>query len=74
MISFRAKRLIEKLLSFKFVIFLITTFLRAFEIIGNVEWLTITSIVLAGHEGQKGLGKYLERRNAGSEETELGSN
>lgn len=61
MIAYRARRLIEKLLSFKFVIFIIATVLKCFEIIGCGEWLAVTTIVLAGHEGQKGFSKYLDR-------------
>lgn len=61
MIKYRAGRLIEKLLSFKFVIFVIATVLKCFDIIGGGEWLAVTTIVLAGHEGQKGFSKYLER-------------
>lgn len=71
MIRYRAGRLIEKLLSFKFVIFVITTVLRCFDIIGGGEWLAVTTIVLAGHEGQKGFSKYLERNK---DEEMLGSN
>lgn len=61
MIKYRARRLVEKLLSFKFVIFVITTVLRCCHVIGNGEWLTVATIVIAGHEGQKGFSKYLER-------------
>ena len=71
MIKYRARRLIEKLLSFKFVIFVIATVLKCFDIIGGGEWLTVTSIVLCGHEGQKGFSKYLERNK---DEEMLGSN
>lgn len=71
MIKYRAGRLIEKLLSFKFVIFVIATVLKCFDIIGGGEWLAVTTIVLAGHEGQKGFSKYLERNK---DEEMLGSN
>ena len=53
MITFRLKRLVEKLLSFKFVIFVISTFLRVFGFIGNGEWLTIAIFVIGGHVGMK---------------------
>lgn len=61
MIRFKAEQLVEKLLSFKFVIFIITTILRCVGVIGNAEWLTVTTVVLAGHEGQKSFGKYLDK-------------
>lgn len=53
MISFRAQRLIEKLLSVKFVIFVIATVLKCFGVIGGAEWLTVTMAVIAGREVQK---------------------
>ena len=53
MIRFRLKRLLEKLLSFKFVIFVIATVLRIFGYIGNGEWLTIAIFVIGGHMGMK---------------------
>ena len=53
MISFRAQRLVEKLLSVKFVIFVIATVLKCFGIIGGAEWLTVTMAVIAGREVQK---------------------
>lgn len=62
--------LLEKLLSFKFVIFAIATALKIFGVVGGGEWLAVASIVLAGHEGQKGLSKFLsktEREEAGNE-------
>ena len=73
MIKYRAERLVEKLLSFKFVIFVITTVLKCFDIIGGGEWLTVTSIVLCGHEGQKGISKFMDRSKLQDEKT-LGSN
>ena len=53
MISFRFQRLIEKLLSVKFVIFIVATVLKCFGIIGGAEWLTVTMAVIAGREVQK---------------------
>ena len=53
MIRFRARRLVEKLLSVKFVIFVIATALRCFGIIGCGEWLTIALVVITGREIQK---------------------
>ena len=60
MICFRAQRLIEKLLSVKFVIFVIATVLKCFGVIGGAEWLTVTMAVIAGREIQK-------FKNSGSE-------
>ena len=60
MISFRFKRLIEKLLSFKFVMFVIATILRIFGFIGNGEWLTIAIFVIGGHVGMKTFYKVRE--------------
>ena len=57
MISYRLERLVEKLISFKFVIFIITTILKCFEVIGCVEWLTVTMAVIAGREAHKYLNK-----------------
>ena len=51
--SLRFQRLIEKLLSVKFVIFIVATVLKCFGIIGGAEWLTVTMVVIAGHEVQK---------------------
>ena len=73
MIRYRAGRLIEKLLSFKFVIFVIATVLKCFDIIGGGEWLAVTTIVLAGHEGQKGFSKFMDRKML-NDEKNLGSN
>lgn len=72
MIGYRAKRLIEKLLSFKFVIFVIATVLKCFDIISGTEWLAVTTIVLAGHEGQKGISKFMDRSKL-LDEKNLGS-
>lgn len=55
MMKERLKVLVCKLLSFKFVIFVITTVLRCFDVVGNGEWLTVTTLILAGRETQKGL-------------------
>lgn len=53
MISFRFQRLVEKMLSIKFVIFIMATVLRCCGVIGNAEWLTIALTVIAGREVQK---------------------
>ena len=53
MISFRFQRLVEKMLSIKFVIFIVATVLRCVGVIGNAEWLTIALTVIAGREVQK---------------------
>lgn len=53
MISFRFQRLVEKMLSIKFVIFIVSTILRCCGVIGNAEWLTIALTVIAGREVQK---------------------
>ena len=60
MIGIRARKLIEKMLSFKFLIFVIATVLKCFAVIGGAEWLTITMAVLAGREVQKFRGKNEE--------------
>ena len=53
MIGFRFQRLVEKLLSVKFVIFIIATLLKCFGVIGGAEWLTVALTVIAGREIQK---------------------
>lgn len=53
MISFRFQRLVEKMLSIKFVIFIVATVLRCCSVIGNAEWLTVALTVIAGREVQK---------------------
>lgn len=53
MISFRLQRLIEKLLSVKFVIFIVATVLLCFGVLGGGEWLTVALTVIAGREIQK---------------------
>lgn len=63
MIKERLKELVSKLLGFKFVIFVITTVLVCLKVIGTGEWLTVTTIVIAGHEGQKGFNRYLSKGN-----------
>ena len=60
MIGIRARKLIEKMLSFKFLIFVIATVLKCFGVLGGAEWLTITMAVLAGREVQKFRGKNEE--------------
>jgi hypothetical protein len=71
MISFRFQRLIEKLLSVKFVIFIVATVLKCFGVIGGAEWLTVTMAVIAGREVQKFKNfKYSKKE---SDEENLGS-
>ena len=53
MISFRFQRLVEKMLSIKFMIFIVATVLRCCGVIGNAEWLTVALTVIAGREVQK---------------------
>ncbi len=53
MISFRFQRLIEKLLSVKFIIFIVATILLCFGVLGGGEWLTVALTVIAGREIQK---------------------
>ena len=57
MISFRFQRLVEKLLSVKFVIFVVATVLLCCGVLGCAEWLTIALTVIAGREAQK----FIER-------------
>ena len=56
MISYRARKLVEKLLSVKFVIFVAATVLRCAGVIGCAEWLTVAMAVIAGREVQKVVG------------------
>jgi len=67
MIKWRAEKLVEKLLSVKFAIFVVATVLLCCGVLGCAEWLTIALAVLAGREAQKFLG-----RNKSNEEI-LGS-
>ena len=53
MISFRFQRLVEKLLSVKFVIFVVATVLLCCGVLGCGEWLTVALTVIAGREIQK---------------------
>lgn len=53
MISFRFQRLIEKLLSVKFVIFVVATVLLCCGVLDGGEWLTVALTVIAGREIQK---------------------
>ncbi len=53
MISFRFQRLVEKLLSVKFVIFIVATVLLCCGVLGGGEWLTVALTVIAGREIQK---------------------
>ena len=53
MIGFRFQRLVEKLLSVKFVIFIVATVLLCCGVLGGAEWLTVTMAVIAGREVQK---------------------
>ena len=61
MISFRFQRLIEKLLSVKFVIFIVATVLLCFGVLGCGEWLTVALTVIAGREIQKFRGDRIEK-------------
>ena len=67
MISFRLQRLVEKLLSVKFVIFIVATVLLCCGVLGCAEWLTIALTVIAGREAQK----FIERKK--NNEESLGS-
>lgn len=71
MISFRFQRLIEKLLSVKFVIFIVATVLLCFGVLGGGEWLTVALTVIAGREIQK-FKDFKTSRKVSDEET-LGS-
>lgn len=74
MIRFRARRLVEKLLSVKFVIFVIATALRCFGVIGCGEWLTIALMVITGREIQKWKCSGVEVLGSrGKDEESLGS-
>ena len=53
MISFRFQRLVEKLLSVKFVIFIVATVLLCIGVLGGGEWLTVALTEIAGREIQK---------------------
>ena len=53
MIGFRFQKLIEKLLSVKFVIFIVATVLLCCGVLGCAEWLTVALTVIAGREIQK---------------------
>ncbi len=53
MIGFRFQKLIEKLLSVKFVIFIVATVLLCCGVLGGAEWLTVALTVIAGREIQK---------------------
>lgn len=53
MISFRFTRLVEKLLSVKFVIFIVAPVLLCSGVLGGAEWLTVALTVIAGREIQK---------------------
>ena len=58
MIRWRAEKLVEKLLSVKFVIFVAATVLLCCGVLGCAEWLTIALTVIAGREAQK----FIERK------------
>ena len=53
MIRWRAEKLIEKLLSVKFVIFIVATVLLCIGVLGCGEWLTVALVVITGREIQK---------------------
>ena len=63
MIRWRAEKLVEKLLSVKFVIFVVATVLLCCGVLGCAEWLTIALTVIAGREAQK----YLDRKKNNEE-------
>ena len=67
MIRWRAEKLVEKLLSVKFVIFVVATVLLCCGVLGCTEWLTIALTVIAGREAQK----FIERKK--NNEESLGS-
>ncbi len=67
MIRWRAEKLIEKLLSVKFVIFIVATVLLCCGVLCCAEWLTIALTVIAGREAQK----FIERKK--NNEESLGS-
>lgn len=71
MISFRFQRLIEKLLSVKFVIFIVATVLLCCGVLGGGEWLTVALTVIAGREIQKF--KNFKTSRKVSDEEALGS-
>lgn len=58
----RIKELIEKILSFKFLMFVIASVFRIKGFIGNTEWLTITMTVICGHIGMKGVHTVMDKR------------
>ena len=60
MISFRIQRLIEKLLSVKFVIFIVATVLLCIGVLGGGEWLTVALTVIVGREANKVLGSRFQ--------------
>ena len=66
MIRWRAEKLIEELLSVKFVIFVVATVLLCLGILGSAEWLTIALAVIAGREAQK----FIERKKNNEENLE----
>ena len=53
MIGWRMQRLVEKLLSVKFVIFIVATVLLCCGVLGGAEWLSVALTVIAGREIQK---------------------
>lgn len=63
MIRWRFEKLIEKILSVKFVIFVVATILLCFGVLGCAEWLTIALTVIAGREAQK----FIERKKNNEE-------
>ena len=67
MIKWRAEKLVEKLLSVKFVIFVVATVLLCCGVLDCAEWLTIALTVIAGREAQK----FIERKK--NNEESLGS-
>lgn len=62
----KAQELVKSLLSFKFVIFVITCVMRGINAVGNVEWVTVTGMVVTGHVGMKAL--YMKHNNTTTNE------
>ncbi len=58
----RLRELIEKVLSFKFLMFAITSIFRIKGYIGNPEWITVTMTVICGHIGMKGVHTVMDKK------------
>lgn len=64
----RIKELFEKVLSFKFLMFVIVTVLKVHNYIGNMEWLTVTMAVICGHIAMKGVHTVVESKGIDRED------